>query len=124
MTDLSPAGLTESSSSLPQTEAETGSRNAPARLGELRQADRAHRFCERPCDNSTSTWRSFVTISSGLCFFCGIQCPPMVRKPTSGRTSFQGAVQCWEPLLTTRVTSVEQPLRKYALAIVQTPSGM
>ncbi|WP_449255500.1 recombinase zinc beta ribbon domain-containing protein [Bosea sp. (in: a-proteobacteria)] len=26
----------------------------------------------RPWDNSTSTWRSFATISSGLCFFCGI----------------------------------------------------
>src|SRR5690606_34395591 len=27
---------------------------------------------ERPCDNRTSTWRSFATISSGLCFFWGI----------------------------------------------------
>src|SRR5690606_30608952 len=27
---------------------------------------------DRPCDNSTSTWRSFATISSGLCFFWGI----------------------------------------------------
>ena len=26
----------------------------------------------RPCDNSTSTCLSFATISSGLCFFCGI----------------------------------------------------
>ncbi len=26
----------------------------------------------RPWDNRTSTWRSFATISSGLCFFCGI----------------------------------------------------
>ncbi len=26
----------------------------------------------RPCDNSTSTYLSFVTISSGLCFFCGV----------------------------------------------------
>ncbi len=26
----------------------------------------------RPCDSSTSTCLSFATISSGLCFFCGI----------------------------------------------------
>src|SRR3954462_5281950 len=25
-----------------------------------------------PCDTSTSTWRSFATISSGLCLFLGI----------------------------------------------------
>src|SRR6478752_5290064 len=48
----------------------------------------------RPWDNSTSTCRSFATISSGLCFFCGIAgILQRLKKPTSGRATFQGAGQ-------------------------------
>jgi hypothetical protein len=40
------------------------------RLGSLPHPDC---LCNRPpCDNSTSTCLSFATISSGLCFLCGI----------------------------------------------------
>jgi hypothetical protein len=37
--------------------------------------------------------RSFATISSGLCFFFGISVLLHVKRPSSGRTTFQGEDQ-------------------------------
>jgi hypothetical protein len=46
-----------------------------------------------PCENRTSTCRSFVTISSGLCLFLGIAVHLHVQRHTSGRTTFAGVDQ-------------------------------
>src|SRR5208283_2307815 len=43
-----------------------------------------------PCDTSTSTCRSFATISSGVYLFFGIAVLLHVKRHTSGRTTFQG----------------------------------
>src|SRR5450830_262233 len=46
-----------------------------------------------PCETRTSTCRSFVTISSGLCLFLGIAVLLHVQRHTSGRTTFAGVDQ-------------------------------
>ena len=40
-----------------------------------------------PCETRTSTCRSFVTISSGLCLFLGISVLLDAKRHTSGRTN-------------------------------------
>lgn len=51
-----------------------------------------------PWGNSTSTCRSFATISSGLCFFCGIAgILQRLKKPTSRRAIVQREGQCFCP---------------------------
>src|ERR1039458_329155 len=40
-----------------------------------------------PCETRTSTCRSFVTISSGLCLFLGISVLLDAKRHTSGRTT-------------------------------------
>src|SRR5215208_3841275 len=47
---------------------------APAVVRDLRNPiERTASATLCPCDTSTSTWRSFATISSGLCLFLGIE---------------------------------------------------
>src|SRR5271167_4310707 len=43
-----------------------------------------------PCDTSTSTCRSFATISSGVYLFFGIAVLLHVKRHSSARTTFQG----------------------------------
>jgi len=48
----------------------------PTITGELHRADRAHGFSNRsPLRGQDIGRRSFVTISSGQCFFCGMLSP-------------------------------------------------
>src|SRR5450830_840586 len=46
-----------------------------------------------PCETRTSTCRSFVTISSGLCLFLGISVLLDAKRHTSGRTTSTRADQ-------------------------------
>jgi hypothetical protein len=46
-----------------------------------------------PCETRTSTCRSFVTISSGLCLFLGISVLLDAKRHTSGRTTSSRADQ-------------------------------
>jgi len=43
-----------------------------------------------PCEIKTSAYRSLETISSGLCLFFGIAVLLLVKRHSSGRTTFQG----------------------------------
>src|SRR5664279_2442224 len=47
-----------------------------------------------PCETKTSTCRSFVTISSGLCLFLGISVLLDAKRHTSSRTTSTRADQC------------------------------
>ncbi|XDA97061.1 GNAT family N-acetyltransferase [Sulfitobacter sp. LCG007] len=52
--------------------------------------DRSASATDRPCDTRTSTCLSFATISSGLCLFCPIPCPPYGSKAYSRKDHFPG----------------------------------
>src|SRR5215208_369272 len=81
---------------------------APAVVRDLRNPiERTASATLCPCDTSTSTWRSFPTISSGLCLFLGIvvllgskgipQGGPLQRGRINGRVQLLGPVNV--PLL-------------------------